>query len=409
MRILLLAAGTTYFIWWCLVELTLPLAFNPLPSRLGVCVLFFVSYLSTHYFEWARRNVSKLFYACGWALTFHYFYLFGHNIDDPNWIVGSYITVVALCACINDSKSFVAYLGFVLALSIAISAIGPQLLKTVFFTGMVTILTFAYFGMRARVRLVSRVIAEERKNESNLSLLEMNERALRLRNEFISVASHELKTPITTIKIQTQMARRSFQKNFSGALSQEETTKTLDLIERQADKLKELIDSMLDISRIALGRVEMKLAPANLSLIVQDVLAGLSETLKMSGCPVKIYITDEVMIEADALRIEQVVVNLLTNAVKYAEGKPVTVSVDVQDNQAVLVVEDEGMGIPPEDQERIFQKFERGGSSKNISGFGLGLFVSRYIVDAHRGTIAVESELGKGSRFIVKLPRVRQS
>lgn len=409
MRILLLAGGTTYLVWWGLCELTLPEAFNPLGSRLAVCALFFISWFASHHDDWARRNVAKLFYACGWVLTFHYFYLFGHNINDPNWIVGSYITVVALCACINDSTSFVAYIGFVLALSIGISAIGPQLLKTVFLTGMITILTFAYFGMRARVRLVARVISEVQKNETNLALLEMNERALRLRNEFISVASHELKTPLTTIKIQTQMARRSFKKGDPEALSAERTTQTIDLIERQADKLKELIDSMLDISRIALGRVDMKLVPCDLSAVVEDVVSNFSETLKMSGCPVNIHIAKNVMIEGDAPRIEQVVVNLLTNAVKYAEGKPVTISVAAEDNDAVLTVEDEGMGIAPEDHERIFKKFERGSTLKNISGFGLGLFVSRYIVDAHRGTIGVESELGKGSRFIVKLPKARQA
>lgn len=408
MRVLLLTGGLAYLIWWFLVELTLPNAFNPLGSRLVVCALFFSSYLASRRFEWARTHVAKLYYMSGWALTLHYFYLFYNNPTDSNWIVGAYITVVALCACINDSEMFIAYIVYVVALSLGICMLDPALLKTVFLSGMLTILAFAYFGMRSRVRLVAKIIAEEQNNEKNRALLEVSEQALRLRNEFISVASHELKTPLTTIKIQTQMAHRSFQKGDPDAFSPERTTKTIELIERQADRLKDLIDSMLDISRITLGKVEMKFIPCNLTTLLEEVVASLTETLKMSGCPVQLTVARDVTIEGDSLRLEQVVVNLLTNAMKYAEGKPIRIILDADERNAVLVVEDEGMGIAPENLERIFEKFERVVSTKNISGFGLGLFVSRYIVEAHQGTISVESEVGKGSRFIVRLPKTRR-
>ncbi len=410
-RRLLLGGGIAYFLWWFLVESMLPGSYNPMGSRLFVVSLYILAWLASFRLKWIEEHLSFCFYVCSWILTFHYFYLFHHNSTDINWVIGCYITIVGLCACFHTGAALISFGIYAMALSIGITLLDPVLYKSIFFSGMVTILAFVYFGLRLRLKLLSqiheqsqKILLETQRREKNRILLEASREALALRNEFILVASHELKTPLTTIKMLTQIAEKNMAKGDPEVYSPARVKKTTDLIGRQADRLERLVEDMLDISKISLGKVSMEFSVFDLSALVEEVVSSLSEAFAESHCRIELNLTKGVTIRADAFRVEQVVVNLLTNAMKYAKGKPVHILVEAQPPMAILSVQDEGIGIAPENQLRIFHKFERAVSARYFSGFGLGLFISKYIVEAHHGHIEVVSEAGKGARFTVRLP-----
>jgi signal transduction histidine kinase len=165
-----------------------------------------------------------------------------------------------------------------------------------------------------------------------------------------------------------------------------------------------LIDDMLDVSRISSGRLEILLEDIDLGQLIKNLLERFSLDFKSAGCLLRLELNVDVRCRCDPLRVEQVLSNLLMNALKYAASKPIEISLTRQEEYAVIAVRDHGEGIPPGKLSRVFEKFERAVSSQHISGFGLGLYISRKIVEAHHGSIHVKSELGQGSLFTVKLP-----
>lgn len=230
------------------------------------------------------------------------------------------------------------------------------------------------------------------------------EKAIRSRDEFLSVASHELRTPITSMKLQTQLMKKNIAKGDPTAFAPERVTKLVDQFDRQVNRITRLVEDMLDISRIATGRLTMVREEMNLCEVVKEISERYMDIFTAAGGKLEVHCGGATLGFWDHIRVEQVISNLLTNAVKYAPGKPAHVSVAPENGMAVLKVRDEGRGISPEDQKRIFKKFERAVSSEDGSGLGLGLFIVRSILVMHQGSIEVESELGKGTTFIVKLP-----
>jgi signal transduction histidine kinase len=172
----------------------------------------------------------------------------------------------------------------------------------------------------------------------------------------------------------------------------------------QIYRLIRLIDDMLDVTRIASNNLALRLDKTDLRSILTEVLDRLSPQFHSAGSAVLIENQDPCDGLFDHFRIEQVLVNLLTNALRYGGGKPVYVSLEQAQGIAIFKVRDEGLGIAKDDQERIFQRFERATRAGAESGLGLGLYIAKQIVEAHRGLIRVESTLGKGSTFIVELP-----
>ena len=247
-------------------------------------------------------------------------------------------------------------------------------------------------------------ITERKKNEQTKILFEASQEALRIRNEFISIASHELKTPLTSIKLQTQMTQMAADKNDPLAYSPERMKKFVAQIDKQANRLTNLIEDMLDVSRISLGKLALDLELTSINSLVEEALEALADHIKQSGNQVIVKMDSEVMAKVDRFRLEQVVINLLTNATKYGEGKPITVTVTKHGSEISISVRDQGMGIAKENQERIFARFERAVAAKNISGLGLGLYISQQIVQAHRGVIIVQSAPNEGACFIVNIP-----
>jgi signal transduction histidine kinase len=230
--------------------------------------------------------------------------------------------------------------------------------------------------------------------------------AIKARDEFLSVASHELRTPLTSLKLQTQIRQRYAIKGDASAFSLEKVKTMLEKDNIQIERLTRLIDDMMDISRISSSKLMLHLEYFDLSVLINEVLERLSPQLEAMGCKTSIQVDEPIVGLWDRYRIEQVLINLLTNAMKYSEQKPLSISLFKKATLAELHVQDQGIGIAKKDQERIFRKFERLDMRSGISGLGLGLFIVRKILDLHHGSIRVESDLGKGSNFIVNLPIV---
>jgi signal transduction histidine kinase len=240
----------------------------------------------------------------------------------------------------------------------------------------------------------------EELDDSNINLLN----ALSVREDFLSVASHELKTPLTSMKIQTQMLKRSILKEDPSILNFDRLRKLVECDERQINRVTRLIDNMLDIVRIASGKLIVNPASVDLCSIVQEVAERTADQFSHAGCQLFIESCGAAEGYGDRFRLEQVVTNLVNNAIKYGAGKSIQMSIKTEGDKAVLQVQDQGIGIARFDHERIFRQFERAVNSNEVSGLGLGLYIVKQILDAHHGTIRVESELGRGANFIVELP-----
>ncbi|MGI5861266.1 MAG: ATP-binding protein [Myxococcales bacterium] len=225
------------------------------------------------------------------------------------------------------------------------------------------------------------------------------QKAIDARDEFLSVASHELRTPLTVVQLQMQRAIRFWH---GGAM--ERMWGALTSAERSVRRLGRLVDNLLDFSQVRANRMLLELEPVELGEAVREVAERFCEELARSGSELEIRVDSPVVGLWDRLRIEQVASNLLSNAIKFGGGKPIRVEAAQHGETARLTVRDGGLGILPEDQERIFRRFERAVSARHFGGLGLGLWATRQSVEALGGTIEVKSEPGVSSTFVVTLP-----
>jgi signal transduction histidine kinase len=182
----------------------------------------------------------------------------------------------------------------------------------------------------------------------------------------------------------------------------------VDVIERDDKQLIRLVDELLDVTRIRGGRLHFELERVDLAEITREVTARLGPDLARSGSSLSVATQGDLVGLWDRTRLDQVVTNLISNAVKYGMGKPIEVSAEGDDERATLVVRDHGIGIDPRAKDRIFDPFARAVSARNYGGLGLGLYIVRTIVDAFGGTVKVDSSLQSGSTFTVVLPRLKQ-
>jgi len=233
----------------------------------------------------------------------------------------------------------------------------------------------------------------------NQRLYQTSKQAVALRDEFLSVASHELRTPVTSALIAVQSALSVGDEAPVSFLRQ-----ALGSAERQTRRLGKLVDALLDVSRIQAGRLELQREPLDLGALAREAVALLAEDARRAGCDVSVEADEALVGRWDRARMDQVLSNLLGNALKYGAGAPIHVSARRDGERARLIVRDHGIGIAESERERIFERFERAVSSKHYGGLGLGLYIVRRVVDAHGGEIRCESTPGAGATFTVALP-----
>jgi predicted ATPase/signal transduction histidine kinase len=235
----------------------------------------------------------------------------------------------------------------------------------------------------------------------NGQLFQKSEEAVRLRDEFLSVASHELNTPLAGLTLSVQgLVEQTLREPQEARVS----ARLAGLIDRQARRLADLVNNLLDVTRLRQRQPTLQLEPLDLGELVRDVVGQLEPQLERAGCAVALGLEERVSVRADRGRLQQVLGNLLSNAMKFGAGRPVTIGAGVHGASARLTVVDRGIGIDPPQQPRLFGPFERGVSASHYGGMGLGLFICRQIVEAHGGTIRVDSQLGAGATFTVDLP-----
>jgi PAS domain S-box-containing protein len=249
---------------------------------------------------------------------------------------------------------------------------------------------------------VTRDLTERKNAEEQRVELARAREAVRLRDEFISIASHELRTPLSTLRIQSDGIARALRK---GGLEPDRLVGKVEMVRAQVTRLERLVTSLLDVSRIEVGRLVLDTKEMDLAELVRDTVHDLGDELERAGCTLTVDASHPIIGVWDRNRLDQVLTNLLTNAAKYGGGKPIEVTLESDDERARFSVRDRGIGIDPEHHQRIFERFERAVDNKHFGGIGLGLWLSNQIVQLHGGQIHVDSQLGAGSTFTVELPR----
>jgi PAS domain S-box-containing protein len=238
----------------------------------------------------------------------------------------------------------------------------------------------------------------------NAMLYDTAKKAVEVRDNFLSIASHELKTPLTSLKLQIQTFKRRVNPDEGTAPSPKCLQDMLVRSEVQINRLARLIDDLLDVSRIEAGKLMIFPARVSLNRLIEESLAAFQEEARAANCQITFFAEQEIHLTCDPFRMEQVFGNLLTNAFKYGRGCPIEISLRKTAEGIFFEVRDHGMGIRSERLGQIFERFERAETHQGIAGLGLGLFIVRNIVQAHGGSVSVQSSVGEGSCFRVQIP-----
>ncbi len=248
-----------------------------------------------------------------------------------------------------------------------------------------------------------RDVTERKKLEERAQLWRKAKDEVRERDEFLSIASHELRTPVTALQLQLQLLQRAAQRSL------EELPHLLEdkmqVLERQTRRIAILVNELLDVSRMRLGKLQLRYEDVDLAEIARDVVSHVRAEIGRTGSRLRLDLAPA-RGRWDRVRIEQVVTNLLVNAAKFGEGKPIVLAVEADEARARIRVTDRGIGIASDAQARVFERFERAVPSEHFGGLGIGLYIVRQVVDAHGGEVRVESTPGAGATFTVDLPRV---
>jgi predicted ATPase/signal transduction histidine kinase len=253
---------------------------------------------------------------------------------------------------------------------------------------------------QAELELIAELARRAAIAVDNAQLYQLTREAVRLRDEFLSIASHELNTPMTALMLNLQ----GMLSTMAPDLPPDRILQMVGLAERQGKRLTRLIRELLDVTRLERGAIGLEREEVELGALVRGVVTRFAPELNKAGCEVSVAAPEPVAGRWDPMRLEQVVLNLLSNAAKFGSGRPIEIRVGRRDGLASLAVTDHGIGIHPDQHQRIFERFERGVPATHYGGLGLGLYVCRGLVLAHGGSISVESQLDQGATFIVTLP-----
>lgn len=252
-----------------------------------------------------------------------------------------------------------------------------------------------YSEIEKRVEERTRELQEAKLNAEN---------AVKARDQFFSIASHELKTPIYALKLQTQLRRRKVERGDLSDFAPQNLPTLLEDEERQVNRLEFLAENMLDISRLTSGNFSLNREKFDLSQLMASVIVRMQPILNETKNKIIFQRPEPIVGNWDKHRLEQVFVNILINAGKYAPESAVNIKIGTEGSRVLISFQDYGPGIPKSEQERSFVAFERLGTKTRIGGLGLGLFIVKQIIEAHHGTVKVISEAGEGANFVLDLP-----
>ncbi len=227
---------------------------------------------------------------------------------------------------------------------------------------------------------------------------------IKLREEFLSIASHELKTPLTSMLLKLQMVLHNIRNVSLANFSVENLLKMLETAEQQTQRLARLINDLLNVSLITTGKWNLELGKTDVVTIVREVLDEFSEKMEKRHIDLKVETDQSLIASVDKLRFEQMLTNLLSNAIKYGNGKPIEIKLHKKNDCLQLIVKDYGIGIDSSKKDHIFGLFQRGVRASDYKGLGVGLYIASQIVSAHNGSIQVSSRLNSGSTFTIELP-----
>jgi signal transduction histidine kinase len=269
--------------------------------------------------------------------------------------------------------------------------------------GVITLIGITRVFERADLQLAEELGVRAGLAIENARLFAEAQAAIQRRDDFLAVASHELRTPVASMELHVSSLLRKLQFEPDAVVPLEKFSTSLRRTHVQIRRLTALLNELLDVGRIDAKRLILEREPVDLPALVRDVVDRFDEQSRRSGTTIIIEAPSAVTGAWDRSRMELVVTNLLANALKYGEGKPVEISVGAAAGAAKLIIRDHGIGIAPQDQARIFERFERA-APRAYGGIGIGLWLSRQVLELHGGSISVRSTPGEGSTFAVELP-----
>jgi signal transduction histidine kinase len=400
-RILLVSAGIGYLGWWFFVRALLPEAFNPLGSRVAVVACFFALFAATYAWPRVAKDLDGWLAVCCGLATAHYFYLFDHNDVDLNWVVGSYITVTAVCAFLQTSRTLLFYSLFVAALSVAILVRHPGVAYVVFLPGMLTILVFANVGMHARLRLLARLQESHERMEIDVTERKRAEAALLRANRdlesFSYSVAHDLRAPLRGINGFSRVLLEDYREKLD-----DEAKRHLDRIAAGAETMGNLIDALLDLARVTrkkLLREKVDLSDHALAIARQLQASHPDRSVAFEG-------QAGIVAEGDPQLLRALLDNLIRNAWKFTARKPsarVAFGCSAKAGAVVYWVRDNGAGFDMAYADKLFAPFQRLHRAEEYPGTGIGLATVQRIVDRHGGRVWAEGIVDEGATFYFTL------
>jgi signal transduction histidine kinase len=309
--------------------------------------------------------------------------------DQPEAIVGSGIALVA-CG-----------LGILLVAGEEPAFCAQWAIQAVVMTWLALYASTTYRSQRARETALRKA------RDDAAARVSASEAAVGARDQFLAVAAHELRTPLTSLLLHIEAMERGVLPTATDRASVRlpPERRWADAIARQARRLSSLIDGMLDVSRMTGGRLSLQLERVDVAVVAREVVGRFAADAAAASCPMTIHLDRPLVGLYDPNRLDQIVTNLIGNALKYGAGAPIEIDGYGDEEIIRLIVRDHGIGISPADQERIFRRFERATSDQEYSGLGLGLWISGELAKALGGRISVHSSPGAGATFTLELPR----